>query len=98
MNGGHRQLFAQQDQHLEDVSQTVSTLKQVATVMGNELDDQTRLINDLEMDVDNTQTKLTGGLGRMHQFIKDNADTKQQWTICILIACLILLLVFVFYL
>ncbi|KAJ3097690.1 Syntaxin-10 [Phlyctochytrium planicorne] len=87
-----QQIIEEQDGHLEDVMGTVSNLREVAIVMGRELDDQARLLDELETDVETTAGKLKMGLRRMKEFIDANADSKQQWTICGLISLLVFLL------
>ncbi|KAI8914929.1 syntaxin 6, N-terminal-domain-containing protein [Powellomyces hirtus] len=88
-------LMQHQDQQLDGVLDTVGNLKEIATVMGREMDDQTALLVDLESNVDTTAGKLQLGMRRLNDFIKANADTKQQWTILILIIVLILLIVLI---
>ncbi|KAI9105962.1 syntaxin 6, N-terminal-domain-containing protein [Phlyctochytrium arcticum] len=88
-------LFQQQDHQLDGVLDTVGNLKEIAHVMGREMDDQTGLLVDLEAGVDTTAGKLQLGLRRMQEFIKANADTKQQWTIIILIVILIILVIMI---
>ncbi|KAI8592350.1 syntaxin 6, N-terminal-domain-containing protein [Geranomyces variabilis] len=85
-------LMRHQDQQLDGVLDTVGNLKEIATVMGQEMDDQTALLVDLESNVDTTAGKLQLGMRRLNDFIKANADGKQQCTILILIIVLILLI------
>ncbi len=66
-------IISKQDEHLDDVMQTVGTLKEVAVVMGREIEDQTKLLDDMEVQVDSTQNKLQGGIKRVNEFIKANA-------------------------
>ena len=104
-----QQLMAKQDEQLDDVMQTVGTLKEVAVVMGREIEDQSKLLDEMEVQVDSTQNKLQAGIKRVNDFIKANAgesilnshilttlDTKQQWTIVGLIIVLIILLILIF--
>ncbi|KAI8822904.1 syntaxin 6, N-terminal-domain-containing protein [Fimicolochytrium jonesii] len=91
-------LFREQDEQLDGVLNTVGNLKEIANVMGQELDDQTGLLVDLEANVDTTAGKLQLGMKRMNKFIKDNSDTKQQWTIICLIVVLIILILMIIWL
>ncbi|KAJ3278729.1 Syntaxin-6 [Borealophlyctis nickersoniae] len=68
-------LMQRQDEQMDDVYDTVVGLKDVAAVMGNELEDQAGLLQDLEANVDTTAGKLQLGLRRMQDFIKANAGT-----------------------
>ncbi|KAJ3240583.1 hypothetical protein HDU78_002250 [Chytriomyces hyalinus] len=94
--GMQQQIMRQQDEQLVGVMSTVGTLKEVAIVMNQELDDQTALLQDLDVQVESTQDKMDMGMKRLKDFIQANADTKQQWTICCLIVALVALLVIVF--
>ncbi|KAJ3064010.1 hypothetical protein HDU98_000234 [Podochytrium sp. JEL0797] len=89
-------LMKEQDQQLDGVVSTVNNMKEIAIVMNQELDDQTALLHDLDVQVDTTQGKLDMGLKRLKTFIDANSDTKQQWTICCLVIALVVLLVIVF--
>ncbi|KAJ1527365.1 Syntaxin-6, partial [Nowakowskiella sp. JEL0078] len=66
-------IMRQQDDQLDGVLNTVHGLKEVAHVMGRELDDQTHLLGDLENQVDTTQGKLQLGIKRLREIIKTNA-------------------------
>ncbi|KAI9345365.1 hypothetical protein BDR26DRAFT_160575 [Obelidium mucronatum] len=95
--GGLQQtIMKEQDEQLEGVLGTVQNMKEIAIVMNQEIDDQTGLLQDLDVQVDMTQGKLDVGMKRLKDFIDANADTKQQWTICCLIIALVVLLVIVF--
>ncbi|TPX43253.1 hypothetical protein SeMB42_g04792 [Synchytrium endobioticum] len=88
-------IMADQESQMGQVLHTVSNLKDVAVVMGKELEDQSRLLEDLDTSVDTTQGRLKSAYKRMDEFIKANADPKQQCCICVLIIVLIILLVIV---
>ncbi|TPX55625.1 hypothetical protein PhCBS80983_g05162 [Powellomyces hirtus] len=87
-------LMQHQDQQLDGVLDTVGNLKEIATYVLMVLRFR-RLLVDLESNVDTTAGKLQLGMRRLNDFIKANADTKQQWTILILIIVLILLIVLI---
>ncbi|KAI8913236.1 t-SNARE [Gorgonomyces haynaldii] len=92
----HQQMLMQnQDRQMEEVAVTVRNLGEVARVMGDELDDQARLLDEVDEHVERTQNRLDDSMQRIKDFIKANADTKQQWTICGLIVVLVILLVLI---
>jgi t-SNARE complex subunit (syntaxin) len=95
-SGNQAQIMKDQDREIQAVASTVVNLKEIATVMGNELDEQSRLIDHLENKVDNTTNNMDSGLKRMKEFINQNADTKQQLCIIGLIILLVILLVLLF--
>ncbi|KAL5034394.1 hypothetical protein RTP6_002243 [Batrachochytrium dendrobatidis] len=88
-------LMQDQDAQMSDVAVTVGNLREVARVMGSELDDQTRLLGEVETQVDSTQGRLEDGMKRMKDFIKANSDSRQQWCIAILVVILVLIIVLV---
>lgn len=51
-----------------------------------------RLLNDLEQNVDNTDTKLSGAMRKMRQFLRDSEERGSGWCIVILIIVLAALL------
>ncbi|RKO94334.1 hypothetical protein BDK51DRAFT_43074 [Blyttiomyces helicus] len=61
------------DYQIDDVLDTLGNIKNIAHVMGNELEDQTRPLEDLDTRVDTTAGKLQLGMRRMKDFIKANA-------------------------
>ncbi|KAI9207433.1 syntaxin 6, N-terminal-domain-containing protein [Polychytrium aggregatum] len=88
-----QQIMRHQDQQLDGISSTITGMREVATVIGMELDDQTRLIEDVDERVDTTSGKLKAGMKRLDNFIQSNSNKKQQITICILVIILIIVLV-----
>ena len=95
-SGTQAQIMKEQDKEIQAVASTVVNLKEIATVLGNELDEQSRLIDHIELKVDNTTNNLDSGLKRMKEFINANADTKQQVCIVGLIILLVVLLIVLF--
>ena len=66
-------IMRQQDTQMDAVKDTVITLREVAGVMGRELEDQSKLLEEMEMQVDATETKMQSGLKRVNEFITANA-------------------------
>ncbi|KAI9146106.1 syntaxin-6-like protein [Paraphysoderma sedebokerense] len=88
-------LIRNQDQQLDGVLNTVSTLKNVALTMGQELDDQVRLLHEVDEQVDGTQTKLKTAMNKVNKILKESSDTKSSCCIGILIVILVILLILV---
>ncbi|KZP15278.1 hypothetical protein FIBSPDRAFT_867369 [Athelia psychrophila] len=86
-------LMREQDQTMDTISGTLSTLAQQAGLMGQEIEEHVEMLGDLEAGVDRTYTKLSGAMQRMKKFIRQTEETKSGWCIVILIIVLILLLV-----
>jgi len=62
----------EQDQQLDGVMHTVLNMREIATVMNHELQDQSMLLDDLDENVDRTSGRLQKTMKRMNKFIKDN--------------------------
>ncbi|KAI9168514.1 hypothetical protein H9P43_007887 [Blastocladiella emersonii ATCC 22665] len=88
-------MMRQQDQQLDAVMNTATTLKEIAITMGDEIEDQIGLMADMENEVDTTQDKLRGTLRKLDVILKASEDTKATWLIVILTIVLVLLIVFV---
>ncbi|KAJ3302560.1 Syntaxin-6 [Kappamyces sp. JEL0829] len=88
-------MMQQQDQQVEQVAVTIRNLREIGEVMGNELDDQTRLLGEVDAHVDATSDRMQDGIKRMKDFIQANSDIKQQLTIIGLVVLLVILLVIV---
>ncbi|KNE69069.1 hypothetical protein AMAG_19952 [Allomyces macrogynus ATCC 38327] len=85
-------MMQQQDQQLDAVLNTVSTLKEVAITMGDEIDDQVGLLHVMEEETDQTSGKLKGAMRRMEGILRANNDTKATWCIVVLSIVLVVLI------
>ena len=65
-------LMESQDRILDGISSAVSTLKNQAGVMGREILDQVGLLDDIEGQVDRSQSKLERANQRMKHFVRKN--------------------------
>jgi len=90
------QLLAQrqQDEHLDELEQGATRLGHMATAIGEEIDSQNLMLDDLQDDVEAASTRLEATLSKMDKILKSNSRC-QTWTILTLIAVLILLILLV---
>lgn len=51
-----------------------------------------RMLDDLEQNVDRSETKMTGAMRRLRKFLRDSEDSKSNWCIIILVIVLMALL------
>ncbi|KAF9433216.1 hypothetical protein BGZ76_009742 [Entomortierella beljakovae] len=65
-------LLQEQDQQLDGVMVTVLNMREIATTMNSELEDQSMLLDDLDEHVDRTSGGLQKAMRRMNNFIKQN--------------------------
>ncbi|MEW5319549.1 MAG: hypothetical protein WDW38_010694 [Sanguina aurantia] len=87
----------QQDEDLTDIEEAVVRIGRVGRQIGEELEDQGRLIDELDSDVDTTTSRLKAAQKKIADIIRKSGNTKQLLIIGILIVVLIILSVFVFY-
>jgi syntaxin 8 len=74
----------EQDRGLEALSQVISRQKLIATVIGDEVDYQNDLIEDITDHVDRTRDRLVGETGRVRTIeAKDN--TCGYWIVIVLL-------------
>ncbi|KAG0226876.1 Syntaxin-6 [Actinomortierella wolfii] len=88
-------LFQEQEEQLDSVMHTVLNMREIATVMGDELREQSDLLDDLDEHVDRTQNRLQSAIKRVEIFLKKNEESKSTCCIGILIMILIVLLILV---
>ncbi|KAG0352480.1 t-SNARE [Gamsiella multidivaricata] len=88
-------LMQEQDQQLDGVMHTVLNMREIATTMNGELQDQSMLLDDLDEHVDRTSGSLQKAMKRMNHFIKQNEESKSSCCIGILIMVLIILLIMI---
>ncbi|KAF9110276.1 hypothetical protein BGX27_006573 [Mortierella sp. AM989] len=88
-------LMQEQDQQLDGVMTTVINMREIATTMNSELEDQSMLLDDLDEHVDRTSGSLQKAMKRMNHFIKQNEESKASCCIGILIMVLIIMLILV---
>ncbi|KAM0787899.1 hypothetical protein ACM66B_003948 [Microbotryomycetes sp. NB124-2] len=88
-------LLEQQDRTLTDISGTVEMLREQAKVVGQEVYDQNRLLEDIDAHVDSTGSRLAKAQKRMNKFIDDNKNSPSSWLVLILtiVLCILLFIV-----
>lgn len=95
--GGQEQaqsmIMKEQDQQLDEVTDTIGILKEMGRTIGDELDEQADLLDDFEGDMDNTQQRLMRTLGKVDRALSISKDGKQSCAICVLIVVLIILII-----
>ncbi|KAG1745252.1 snare protein TLG1/Syntaxin [Suillus lakei] len=85
-------LLQEQDRAMDSISGTLNTLAQQAGLMGHEINEHVEMLDDLEANVDRTDSKLSNAMRRMKKFARDTEETKSGWCITILIIVLVVLL------
>ncbi|KZT25746.1 hypothetical protein NEOLEDRAFT_1156151 [Neolentinus lepideus HHB14362 ss-1] len=91
-------MLRQQDETLDVIGGTLSTLHRQAGLIGSEVAVHTEMLSDLETGVDHTESKLGDAMSRMRRFIRETEETKSGWCIVILtivLMCLLLAVILV---
>lgn len=88
-------LMNEQDTQLDHVFGTVQNLREQASIMGRELEEQSELIEEVDMRVERMHEKIKRGFKNMKGIIKQNEDAVSSFCIAILIVILIVLLILI---
>lgn len=91
-----RQAMMKQEtnQHLDMIGHHVSNLGVMAQTINVELDEQDRMIGDLDRDVDEAQASMNVAMKQMSKLLKTK-DPCTIWTVIILIIILVILFILV---
>eukprot|EP01139_Manchomonas_bermudensis_P006873 Amastigsp_a178427_325.p3 type:complete len:138 gc:universal Amastigsp_a178427_325:82-495(+) len=65
----------QNDRELENIREKVSTLRQVSVEIHNSLDAQTRMLGDMQVDMNSTNDSLTRTIGKLGEMISSGSSS-----------------------
>lgn len=86
-----------QEEQIERVGSTVGTLKSMSKQIGNELDEQSVMLDDLGYEMEVTESKLDATVTKIAKALHMTSD-KRQWTaiaVLVLIMFIVILLFFI---
>jgi syntaxin 8 len=89
----HKQVLKDQDEQLDTLGQSIGRQRVLGIQMGNELDEQNELLEDVEAGVDRHTTTLDRARRRLGTVARKSRDNWNWLTIGILIVILVLLIV-----
>eukprot|EP00877_Chromochloris_zofingiensis_P014326 jgi/Chrzof1/9147/Cz03g37190.t1 len=89
-------VMKQQDQELESMEKAVISTKHIALTIGEEVDLHTRLLEDLDEDVDVTHSRLRAATKRVRHILKQSSNWKGGMFIFLLIIVLTFVLLVAF--
>lgn len=89
-------VMQEQDQHLEQMEQTVTSTKHIALAIGEEVDLHTRLLQDLDEDVDHTHTRLKAINQRVKHLLRHSSNWRGGLIIFLLAIVLVVVIVLAF--
>eukprot|EP00922_Rhytidocystis_sp_ex-Travisia-forbesii_P058398 GHVS01086321.1.p1 GENE.GHVS01086321.1~~GHVS01086321.1.p1 ORF type:complete len:250 (-),score=60.10 GHVS01086321.1:91-840(-) len=87
-------LLQQQDDHLEELATSADRLHQTAVVINEELEDQQRMLCELDDDIDREAERMSFVMRKMSRLLKTN-DTRQLCLILWLVVIAVVLLLLV---
>ncbi|KAH3761083.1 syntaxin 8 [Pelomyxa schiedti] len=85
-----RDIMGEQDRVIDAIGESVVRTKEIAVAIGNEVDDQVKLIDKVGRKVDNTDGKLMKATDDIRQMKRKASNNIMLGTMCALIAILIL--------
>ncbi len=86
----HQQIINQQDETLTELARVTDRLGQTAIVINSELQDQQRLLSELDRDIDRQSEKMNYVMGKMAKLLR-TSDTKQLMLVIILMVISVIL-------
>ena len=88
-----QQIMSQQDLELGQLERSVATSKHVALQINEETSLHNRLLDELDMDVDNTQTRLATAQRKLKTVMRRAGSCKTQLLMFLLMVVLVLVIV-----
>ncbi|KAK6345974.1 hypothetical protein TWF730_010311 [Orbilia blumenaviensis] len=88
----HQRIMEEQDGTLDRLSESISRQRELSIQIGDELDSQGELLDDLDEGVDRSQRRITGARKRLDTFARKAKDNGSMITIVVLIIILVLLI------
>lgn len=86
-------MLMNQDEQLHVISNSVGSLKTVSKQIGVELDEQAVMLDDLNTDLENADSKLDSTMKKVARILHINNDRRQWVVIGILLGILIIILI-----
>ncbi|KAL4717804.1 hypothetical protein ACJJTC_000953 [Scirpophaga incertulas] len=86
-------MIRSQDQQLSAIANTVGSLKTVSRQIGTELDEQAVMLDDLNADLENADSKMDSTLKKISKVLHMNNDRRQWVAIAILIGLLVIIVI-----
>lgn len=96
LNGLQDQILQEQDIQLDNIHQTMKNLHLQAQTMGEELEDQSRILDGLDSNFDSVTNKLNRSRRQLEWVYEKNKEKFNDCCILLLIVALIILLVLAF--
>ncbi|KAF3936194.1 Syntaxin-61 [Dactylella cylindrospora] len=89
----HQRIMEEQDESLDRLSHSITRQRELSIQIGDELDSQGDILDELDEGVDRTHRRITGARKRLDTVARKAKDNGSLITIAVLIVVLILLIV-----
>lgn len=89
----HSQVMAEQDEQLDRLGESIGRQRQISMQMGDELEGQVALLDEVDRSVDRHQGRLDGAKRRLNGVSRKARENWGMTTIIVLIVILVLLIV-----
>ncbi|EGD72394.1 hypothetical protein PTSG_00414 [Salpingoeca rosetta] len=86
-------VMREQDTQLQEVGQTIGVLKNMGIMIGDELDEQNDMLEEMDEEMTSTSDRLRGTLKKLDRTLAITRDGKQSCCICLLLLTLIVLII-----
>ena len=81
----------EQDQNLDSLGRSVSRLGELSLTISKEIDTHSRILSDLEIEVDQAQVNTESLMAKTNEFLKKTAE-KNFWCVVIFLVVLLVIL------
>ncbi|KAH9898652.1 v-SNARE [Xylariomycetidae sp. FL2044] len=88
----HRRILDQQDEQLDALGASIARQRELSMQIGDELDDQVAMLDDVDGAVDRHQGRLDRARGQVNRISRAAGESKQMIAIIVLIIILVLLI------
>ncbi|KAI0406248.1 v-SNARE [Xylaria palmicola] len=88
----HQQVLQQQDEQLDRLGASIARQRELSMQIGDELDDQVAMLDDVDVAVDRHQGRLDRAKRQVNRITRAAGESKQMIAIIILIIVLVLLI------
>jgi syntaxin 8 len=88
----HNQVLEEQDEHLDRLGESIGRTREMTMHIGEELDSQVFLLDDIESGVDRHQSGLGRAQGRLRKIAKDAAE---NWSLTVIILLIVILVILI---
>jgi len=89
-------LVNHQDAQLSQMSQSVGTLRNMSSAIGNELDEQAVMLDEFGAEIEQAETKLDATMRKMAKVLNLANDRRQWMAIGVLSSAMVVLFIIIF--